>query len=463
MAIEIMMPKMGDEMTEGKLISWIKHEGDAVLKGEPIAEIETDKITVEIEVEASGILQRTLVREGDVVPVGQCIGLLTSEDEQNVFEPEKQPSAPAHQEREAGETPLVAVEIPFQADETVAEALPVILSSLERSDESSMATRPAPPAINYGRAKASPLARRLAQEHRLDISTLQGTGPGGRVLREDVLRAVKQASLVSTSAALPLAPPQNVPEQVRMTSLIASSPSSPQTVMSGARGTSTEQALTKIQQTTARRMVESKMTAPHFYLTIEVDMTEALILRGQLNKETEDGSKISVNDLVVKAAARALKHFPVLNASFAGDRLLLHDEISIAIAVALDTGLVTPVIRQADQKALGVLAREIHALAERARSGKSRLEDYQGGTFTISNLGMFHIDTFAAIINPPQAAILAVGTTKRIPVYIGDVLTPRERMQVTLSADHRVTDGATGARFLEYVRNVLEHPLRLVM
>jgi pyruvate dehydrogenase E2 component (dihydrolipoamide acetyltransferase) len=291
------------------------------------------------------------------------------------------------------------------------------------------------------------LARRLAQEYELDLSAIRGTGPGGRVTRDDVLSAVEAAR---TAAPAPQPAPAPAPEAV------------PEVVPTAAAAAG-EKPLSRLQQTMSRRMVESKTQAPHFYLTIHVDMTAALALRQQLNAQAEEGQKISVNDLIVKAAAKALTKFPTLNASYAGDKLTLHDEINVAVAVAIEEGLVTPVVRHADQKALGQITRETKALAERARGGKARLEDYEGGTFTVSNLGMYDVDTFVAIINPPQAAILAIGAVRRVPVYEGDNLVPRERMSVTLSADHRVTDGATGARFLAEVRGYLENPLRLVM
>jgi pyruvate dehydrogenase E2 component (dihydrolipoamide acetyltransferase) len=223
-----------------------------------------------------------------------------------------------------------------------------------------------------------------------------------------------------------------------------------------------EKVLTRLQQTIGRRMVESKTQAPHFYVTMHADMTEAMALRKQLNARLEEDARISVNDLIVKAAVQALVAFPTLNATFAGDRLTLHQEIAICVAVALEEGLVTPVVHHAEQKTLKQIARETRGLVERTRSGRNRAEDYEGGSFTVSNLGMFDVDTFVAIINPPQAAILAVGAVQRLPVYVGDDVLPRSLISLTLSADHRVTDGATAARFLAHVRDDLEHPVQLL-
>lgn len=454
MAKDIVMPKMGYDMTEGKLLRWLKHEGDTITKGEAIAEIETDKVNIEVEAFDSGVLQHIMVQEGDTVPVGTRIGVLAAPGEAEAVE---QPAAGASNVQAAS-----AATTPSGNGQRPAGGSSATATGGERSAAAGGATaaageRPAgnggAPARSGERIKASPLARRLAQEHGLNLAAIAGTGPGGRVTRDDVLNAAQAAP--QAPAAPPPAP------TVAAAPAQPAAPAVPAAAAAPAGGN--ERPLTRLQQTMARRMVESKTQAPHFYLSVEVDMTEAISFRQQLNAQAGEGTKISVNDLVVKAAALALTRFPALNASFAGDKLILHDQISVAIAVAIEDGLVTPVVPNTDQKSLGQISREARALAERARTGKSRLEDYEGGTFTVSNLGMFDIDTFIAIINPPQAAILAVGAVRRVPVYVGDELVPRDRMSVTLSADHRVTDGATGARFLSEVRANLENPLRLVM
>ena len=461
MAKEIAMPKMGDEMTEGKLVNWLKHEGETVSKGEPIAEIETDKVTIEVEASETGIVQRLLVEEGAAVPVGKSIAVLTTAEESDAQEmPAPSTSMPEEPEASATDTTL-----PMSMQTEHSAAPRPTLSIGERGTSGATQSMAATATLNHtdahtvqdGHAKASPLARRIAQEHGLDLLAIHGTGPGGRVLRHDVEEKVKKGNGVLTLAFSPSpAPPQPIPAPSKET------PPAQPTSSTDTRPAD-EHILTRLQQTMARRMVESKTNVPHFYLTTEVDVTETMALRVQLNKVVDEKEKISVNDLVLKAVAKTLPFFPALNASFAGDRLLLHKEISIAVAVAIDEGLVTPVVRHVDEKAVGQIARETKGLIERARSGKSRVEDYINGPFTGSNLGLFGIDTFVAIINPPQAAILAIGAVRRIPVYIGDELVPRERMSVTLSADHRATDGATGAKFLGQLRTLLENPMRLLV
>lgn len=443
MTKEMVMPKMGDEVTEGKLVNWLKREGDTISKGEPLAEIETDKVTVEIEAPDSGVLLRLLVAEGQIVPVGDVLALI----------------APGKAAQAQGiPTPQSQVGAPQQAQTAREEAPHSGEPGEERGPGSGIQSRGRAVAVvdtdlTMTRAKASPLARRIAQAYGLDLAAMRGTGPGGRVVRFDVEREVKKGFLAPLFTP---GDPQPHPVPAQETSPAArAEPAS--------AFPADEQILTRLQQTMARRMLESKTNAPHFYLTCEIDVTETMALRSRLNQEVDADEKISVNDLVLKAVAKTLPAFPVLNASFAGDRLLLHKEISLAVAIAMQDGLVTPVLRHVDKKTIGQIARETKGLVERARSGKSRAEDYATGTFTVSNLGMFGIESFHAIINPPQAAILAVGAVRRVPVYVGDDLVPRERMGMTLSADHRVTDGATGAQFLSHLRSLLEHPLRLLV
>lgn len=433
MAKDIVMPKMGYDMTEGKLLRWIKHEGDTIAKGEAIAEIETDKVNIEVEAFDSGILKRIVVQEGQTVPVGERIGVVAAPNE--ALPDETRPAV---------------------ADSDASAQNP--MATIAAGGNGRAPIDPSTEIAPGDRIKASPLARRLAQEHALNLASIAGTGPGGRVTRDDVLEAARSAVRTQQPAALSPAIP--VETGAPLSPPVVIRPPEPLPALADAAG---ERPLSRLQQTMARRMVESKTQAPHFYLTIDIDMTAAVTLRRQLNEQVEEGARISVNDFVVKATALALARFPALNASYAGDKLVLHHEIAVAVAVAIDEGLVTPVVRETSTKSLGQIARETRALAERARTGKSRLEDYEGGTFTVSNLGMFGVDTFVAIINPPHAAILAIGAVRRVPVYVGDELVPRERMSVTLSADHRVTDGATGARFLAELRGYLENPLRLVL
>jgi len=476
-ATSIVMPKMGYDMTEGRIARWLKREGETVRAGEAIAEIETDKVTIEMEAAASGVLSRIIVPEGEVTPVGQPIAVLSAPGEVITV---GQPSDGHGHGTEPASDPL---------DSPVAAGLSAQESTVPAPSHPTIPPAARPPADPSGAAGASPLARRLAREQGVDLSTVRGTGPGGRITREDVLAAAAAAAAtVGASAVDTAGAPIEAARPARDESAAPGQDGSPPRSATDTNEDARERItgdgpaaapgetesppgaaqpaarmLTRLQRTMGRRMAESKRDAPHFYLTREADLTAALALRAEINAEGGDEDKISVNDLVVKAAAMALTRFPTLNASFAGDRLALHDEVSIAIAVALDDGLVTPVLHHADRKSLTYIARETRALAARARGGVSRAADYEGGTFTVSNLGMFAVDTFVAIINPPQAAILAIGAVRRVPVYVGDALVPRERVSLTLSVDHRVADGAVGARFLAAVCDALEHPVRLLL
>lgn len=395
------MPKMGDAMTEGKILRWMKRPGDAVAPGEPIAEIETDKVNVELPAEEAGTLLEVLAPEGQSVPVGQPIAVIGRPGEQ-----------PGTATAPARSTPGAEPAAPRPA--TPAEA-------------------PAPARIPAEeRIKASPLARRLAREHGVDLAALTGTGPEGRITKEDV-----EAYLARTAGAAPAAPP-TPPLRTE------------------------EVPLGRPRRTVAQRMVEAKGPVPHFYVTVEIRMDAALDLRRQLNAAL--GEKVvSVNDLVVKAAALALRAFPNLNASYRGETVLRYGEVHVGVAVDRPEGLIVPVIRHADRKGLVAIAREARDLAERARSGRLRPEELEGGTFTVSNLGMFEVESFAAIINPPQAAILAVGTALPRAVVDGGQVRAAHVMKATLSADHRVTDGAEAARYLAELRRLLETPLLLVV
>jgi pyruvate dehydrogenase E2 component (dihydrolipoamide acetyltransferase) len=416
MPTEITMPKMGFDMEAGTLLRWLKTEGDPVKQGEVIAEIETDKATVEIESFATGVVQRVLVKEGEEVPVGTTIAL--------VGEPGEGPPSPP--------SPVEKEEAAPEAKPTApaAEAPPVAEKEVEAGAEE--------------RIKASPVARRLAAEAGIDLASLTGTGPGGRIIKDDVeqflARRERPAAISTPAPARPAPPVQPVPA-------------------AGER-----QALSRMRQTIASRMTQSKTTAPHFYVTTEIDMGEAMAFRQEINATvTEDVEKVSVNDLIVRAVALALHKFPRLNASYQGDVIQVYPEINIGVAVALDEGLITPVVHQVDQKSLVELARAAKGVIERARSGKLRSDDLTGGTFTVSNLGMFDVDDFIAIINPPEAAIVAAGSVREVPVIENGEVKSAQRMKLTVSADHRVTDGAEAARFLQEVKRLLQSPLWLVL
>jgi pyruvate dehydrogenase E2 component (dihydrolipoamide acetyltransferase) len=419
----ITMPKLGFDMAEGTLVEWSKSVGDNVAEGDVIALIETDKANVEVTSFKSGVLRALLVEAGAVVPVGQPIAVIGSADEtvdlaalgvEGAAPQEKEAEKPA--EEPAGAPAPTAT--PAPAEGAPAEAV-------------------------EGRLPASPVARRMADELGIELGQVRGSGPGGRITKQDIETYLKEREQVAEKA-----PPPPIPTPSYEPTM------EPYHV----------EPLTPIRRTTGRRMVESKQQAPHFYVTVEVDMAAAMALREQLNALLPEGERLSVNDLIVKAAAVALQKFPRINASFAGEEIRVHDQINIGIAVARDVGLLTTVVRDCDKKSLGQIARDARELVGRAREGRMRAEDMVGATFTISNLGMFDVESFIAIINPPQAAILAAGTVKRVPVVDADgQLAVGTRMKATISADHRVTDGAEAARFMQAFKAALEQPMQLML
>ncbi len=409
---EIMtMPKLGFDMQEGQIVRWVKAEGDPVQKGEVIAEIETDKATVEVEATASGLLRKHLVSEGTFVPIGEPIAIVGEAEEdisslmpaQAEAKAEPQAAAAAHQEISA------PVDVPASA-----------------------------PAAAGGRIIASPVARRMAREHGLDLSQIAGSGPGGRIVKRDVEAALRQAAAVHAETRLPQAAP-------------AAPPSAAETIVPS-----------KLRQAIARRMVEAKQQVPHFYVTHEYRMDALLAARKRINARLEGaGVKLSVNDFLVKAVALALRDFPNLNASFVDGRIVRHGAIHIGNAVAVENGLLTVVCRHADQKPLRQISAEVREMAQQVRSGKVRSEYIEGSTFSISNLGMYDVEHFIAIINPPEAAILAVGSARQVPVVEDGQLTVGWTMKATLSVDHRVSDGAEAARFLQKLGEYIEDPVML--
>jgi len=435
----VLMPQTGADASEGKIVRWLKHEGDQVNTNDVVAEIETEKVNMEVNAYSSGKLYRILVPEGQSMEVGKPIAILLKEGEQPPADlpAAAKPAAPTEKPATAPaqNAAPVAAQAPAPQPAPPQPSVPSTVSAGAAPSNGQTAQQPGE------RIKASPLARRLAEEHNLDLTRISGRGPGGRVVRDDVEAAIESG----TAAAAP-APVQPAPAV-------------PETVSVGGN----ERALTRIQLVAARRMIESKQTAPHFYITVDVDMAEALKLRASLNEQAEGGFKVSVNDLVVKACAWTPQRHPELNSTYRDGKLVMFERVNISVAIATDDGLVSPVIPDADRKSLGQIARETRALVERARTGKLRMEDYADGTFTISNLGMFDVENFIAIINPPQAAILAVGSVRQVPVVRAGELAIGEIMKVTLSADHRATDGAGGARFLADLRRVLEKPLLMAL
>ncbi len=440
MAKTLVMPQMGYDMDAGTLLRWLKQEGEEVERGEPIAEIETDKVNLEIESFDSGIVRKHLVTEGQTVPVGEGIAIIGSADE-----------------------PLDLPDMNGQDDVSAPQAAP---SQAEQPVASAVAQAPAPsPNTHVGQAdqvvervpgervRASPLVRRLAAEHGIDLSRVQGTGPGGRIIKVDVMPLIGQPQ--AAPAVAPAAPAQApAVEQAPMPQ--------PQPIPAGAPEYEMRD-LSRIRKTIARRMSESFQQAPHIYISMSIQMTKALQLREQVNAEVEAPQQVSINDLIIKATALALRKFPMLNAAYAGEQVRVNKRIDINSAIAIEAGLISPFIPDADHKPLGDIAATMKDLAKRAREGGLVPEEYQGGTFTISNLGMFGVDSFQAVINPPQAAILAVGTVKKEPVYLDGKFKPVDVMMVTVAADHRVTDGAEVARFLMEVKRLLETPMLLLV
>jgi pyruvate dehydrogenase E2 component (dihydrolipoamide acetyltransferase) len=439
MAKTVVMPQMGYDMDAGTLLRWLKQEGETIDRGEPIAEIETDKVNLEIEAFDGGVVHKHLVTEGETVPVGEPIAIIGEPGE--VID---EPSIPAAAEAAASQPSQPATPAATNGAGT---------TTLDGTADQVFERAPGE------RVRASPLVKRLAAEHGIDLHAIRGTGPGGRIVKADILPHVGRPA----TTPVPSAPAPSAPEVGRVAPVTQVAPAPAPIVAPVASPTSETRDLTRIRKTIARRMSESFQQAPHFYITMPVDMGKALRLRQEINEQVEAAQKVSINDLVVKATALALRKFPVLNASFAGESIQIHQRIDISIAVAIEEGLISPFIPDTDHKPLGAIAAASKDLIERARHGGLKPEEYQGGTFTISNLGMYGIESFSAIINPPQVAILAVGSVTKEPIYQDGQFVPADIMRVTISADHRVTDGAEAARFLAELKHLLEQPMLLVV
>ncbi len=433
MAEFIKMPTLGFDMEEGTMGTWLKQVGDRVQKGDVLAEIESDKVTQELTARAEGVLLAQLVNTGDQVPVGNNLGIIGEEGEDiSGMGGGNGAAAPAPKPTEAAAAtepkPETGAETPDQAAQAPAAAPQGELD-----------------AEFPGGVKATPVARRMAEEHAVDLAQVGGSGPGGRVRKADV-----EAFIAN--------PPTAKPAE-KTTAVSTPQPAAPVPTPAGA----TEQPLTRMRQAIARRMTESKVTVPHFYVTTDIDMGPALALRKQINNSLDAERKVSVNDLVVKAAALALRQFPNINASFGGDKIILHNEINVGSAVAIEGGLLTIVQKGTDNASISKIAQDHKEMIARAREGKVKPEDVEGSTFTVSNLGAFDVDHFIAIINPPNAAILAVGSAQQVPVVVNGELAIGTRMKATISADHRVTDGAEAAQFMQVLKGILEEPLKLLI
>ena len=413
MATTIVMPQMGYDMREGTVVKWRKQEGEPVTRGEVIAEIETDKATVEMEAYSTGVLGRIVAEEGVTVPVGDLIAVITEPGE----------AVPATEEL-TGRTPAAAP--PAQAAAPPPPPAPA----------PSVALAEAPAPAPAGEVRATPIARRLAREKGIELVQVIGTGPGGRITEADVL-AYEDGAKAAPVPPMTTAPTAAPAERIE---------------------------LTRMRRAIAAVTVQSKRETPHFYITAEIDMTQAMALRRQINDALQDGTRVSVNDMIVKAATKTLETFPKFNASFQEDHLQIHPDINIGIAIALDEGLIVPAIMGCQNKSLAEIARASGDLGQRAQGGTLRTEEYTGSTFSVSNLGMFGaIDSFAAIIFPPNAAVLAVGTVKEQPVVREGQITVAQIMKGTISVDHRVADGAEGAQFLMELKRHLENPVSLLL
>jgi pyruvate dehydrogenase E2 component (dihydrolipoamide acetyltransferase) len=440
MITKVIMPKLSDAMETGTVIKWIKKEGDSVKGGDVIAEVETDKANVEIEAFGSGVLRKIVVGEGGQVPVGNLIGVIAepSDDISNLAASAPSPAA-------------AAAPAPAKA----AAALPAMESYKSEPATTSVVPMSPAPAVTAGtsagggRVKASPLARKVAAQSGVDLRLVQGSGPGGRIVRRDVEAA-------GTA-------PVTAPPVVRPAAAAPAAAARPAFVIPPRTGAEFEdQPLSPMRAVIAKRMPLSKGPIPHFYVTSEVSMDRAWALRADLNA-LEGQPKVSVTDLIIKACALALLKNPGVNAQLQGQAIRVFHRAHIGIAVALDEGLITPVLRDCDAKPLTQIAFEARDLAERARGGKLRAQEMSGATFSVSNLGMFDVEEFSAIINPPEGAILAVGSVVEKPVAEGGQIRVGRRMKMTISCDHRVMDGAMGARFLQDVKHLLEEPLRLLV
>ena len=425
MVTPIQMPALSPTMTEGKITKWLKKEGDKIAAGDAIAEVETDKSNLEVEAFDDGYLLKILVKEEGSAPVGAPIAYIGEKGEK-VSAEAPAPAAAAPEAR-----PPAAPQPPSEVKR--APAPPVAKAGPEPGVV--VPLRRAEVAESDGRLRASPLAKKMAHDQGLDLSALQGSGPQGRIIKRDIEAAISQGA--TARKAVPIAMPQLQLER-----------RSPETLP-----------LSSMRRVIAQRLTEVKPGVPHFYLTVDIEMGEALKIRDEANAlET----KVSVNDIVVKAAAIALRRVPRVNVSLQGEHMVQYYTADVGIAVAIDEGLITPVIRDADVKGLSALAAEARDLAARARKRSLKPEEYTGGSITVSNLGMFGIDWFVAVINPPQAAIVAVGAVTERPVVRDGQVVARPMMSATLSGDHRIIDGALGAQYLRELKALLEHPMRLL-
>jgi len=414
MAETINMPKLGFDMAEGLLVRWVKQVGENINKGDVLAEIETDKATVEVESSASGVVLQLIVDQGTMVPVNAPIAVIGAAGE-------KVDAAPA----------ATAQKAEAKADEKPA--------STPQPTAAPVAQTSAPAAS--GPVKASPLAKKIAKDNNVNLASLQGTGPGGRVVRKDVESAISSGQLAVGS------------KQSVQPSTVNYQPTTEDKVIQ----------TTKLRQAIGRRLIESKTTIPHFYVTHEYKMEALLDMRKQANAYLPDGEKLSVNDFILKAVALTLRQFPNLNATIKGNEVIQFGHVNVGVAVTVPGGLMTVVVKDTDQKAMRQISAEVKAMAGRAREGKVKPDDVDGSTFSTSNLGMYDVEEFIAIVNPPEAAILAISSAREVPVVENGQVKVGSRMKATISVDHRISDGAEAAQFMQKLAEFLENPVRMLV
>ena len=423
MATELKMPQMGYDMEEGTVVRWLKEEGAHVNRNEAVAEIETDKAVVEFESESEGILLSIVAKEGSIVPVGETIAVIGTEGE------------------EVEETPITVNNEAEPEQDDIEEPSP----QLEQTPE----------VPERARILATPVARRLADESGIDLRTVQGSGPGGRITKGDIENVTPSRGIVENDS-------QEVQETVAQES--PESENEPSELPSAAILSTNKQPLSRMRQQIARVTVKSKTEKPHFYVSADIDMTKSMNLRRQVNDQLADqGVRITVNDLIVKACIESLKKYPKFNAYYEEDGIQYNETVNIAVAIAEEEGLIVPAILDCAGKSLRQVSEMIKDLAERSSNGTLSTQEYTGGTFAISNLGMYDVTSFVAIIHPPQSAVLAVGTVSEKPTVQNGEVSISQIMTATLSADHRIVDGAEGAEFLIQVKNLLENPMGLVV
>ncbi len=415
MAETINMPKLGFDMAEGLLVRWVRQVGETINKGDVLAEIETDKATVEVESSASGVVLQLIVDQGTMVPINAPIAVVGQSGEK--VEDKTEDDRP---KTESAPTPLSV--------DSVSQAIAPVQTSSTVHGQSSI-------------LKASPLAKKVARDKKVDLSNVKGTGPGGRIVRRDIEAALasNQSSVSSVQSA------------------------QPNSQLPGTNRENTAVPVTKLRQAIGRRLVESKQTIPHFYITHEYKMEALLEMRKQINAYLGENEKVSVNDFIIKAAALTLRQFPNLNATIKGNEIIQFGNVNIGVAVTVPGGLMTVVVKDADQKSLRQISAEIKSMAARAREGKVKPEDVDGSTFSTSNLGMYDVEEFIAIVNPPEVGILAISSAREVPVVERGELKAGWRMKATISVDHRVSDGAEAAQFMQALAGFLENPVRMLV